>query len=253
MSTNLLDKYYADTEKFYLSLNKKRAEAILEECKELGIYHLYDKDNPLNNLILNYMSLKQRNKEAVIDEILHRYDINYNSSIQSAISYLLNDSPYTLLWPGIISKDRCDSKYILKSKCGVISVYKASDFFKHTKVDYIFDKKLSGECFDRTFDFIKECRDYNAILSFEYNLLGGGHFHAYLEKDDITLDIAGNALYKSREDKDKVLKGEVLAKLTYEEVLDEFAKILQEITDLESDDDKLQVLALYYGKKKDIK
>lgn len=85
------------------------------------------------------------------------------------------------------------------------------------------------------------------------NLFVGGYFHSYLEKDDITLDIASNALYTSREDKEKVLDGEVLAKLTYDEAIDEFAKVLDEIPDLESDDDKLQVLALYYGKKKGIK
>ena len=108
-------------------------------------------------------------------------------------------------------------------------------------------------CFARSLDFLYENRDYKAVLSYNNNIFVGGYFHAYLEKDDITLDIAGNALYKSREDKDKVLKGEVLAKLTYDEALDEFAKVLEEIPDLDSDDDKLQVLALYYGKKKGIK
>ena len=81
----------------------------------------------------------------------------------------------------------------------------------------------------------------------------GRHFHAYLEKEDITLDIASNALYKSREERDKVLKGEIITKLTYEEATDSFNKVLEEVPDLDRDDDKLQVLALYYGKKKGIK
>ena len=50
-----------------------------------------------------------------------------------------------------------------------------------------------------------------------------------------------------------MFSGETLAKLTYDEVEIEFMKVLEEIPDLDPDDDKLQVLALYYGKKKYIK
>ena len=103
------------------------------------------------------------------------------------------------------------------------------------------------------FLMFSENRDYKAVLSYNENLFVGGYFHSYLEKDDIILDIASNALYTSREDKEKVLDGEVLAKLTYDEVMTEFMKLLEEIPDLDPDDDKLQVLALHYGKKKGIK
>ena len=92
MKNNILKQYYLDTEKYYLDMNKEKASAILEECKKFRIYHKYDKDNPLNNLLLNYMKMKEKNKEAVLDDILDKYGINYNSSVQSAISYLLNDS-----------------------------------------------------------------------------------------------------------------------------------------------------------------
>ncbi len=134
-----------------------------------------------------------------------------------------------------------------------VKVYKASEIFKNTKSAYIFKRNLMNCCFERSLDFLSQNRDYKAVLSYDNNLFVGGHFHSYLEKDDITLDIASNALYKSREDKEKVLNGEVLAKLTYDEVMIEFMKVLEEIPDLDPDDDKLQVLALYYGKKKGIK
>lgn len=100
---------------------------------------------------------------------------------------------------------------------------------------------------------MKENRDYKAVLSYNSNLFVGGHFHAYLEKDEITLDIASNALYTSKEDKDKVLKGEILAKHTYDEVVAAFNELLEKAPDLDKDDNKLQVLSLYYGMKKGIK
>lgn len=253
MKNNILKQYYLDTEKYYLDMNKEKASAILEECKKFRIYHKYDKDNPLNNLLLNYMKMKEKNKEAVLDDILDKYGINYNSSVQSAISYLLNDSPYTLLWPGIISKDKVNSKYILETKHGKICVYKASEFFSHSKIGYVFRRRLRGQCFDRTLEFIEEKRDYRAVLSFEDNLLGGGHFHTYLEKGNMTLDISSNALYIDEEEKNKVLNGQVLEKINYDEIQSYFDKVREEIPNISSNANKLAVLALYHGMKKGIK
>ena len=81
----------------------------------------------------------------------------------------------------------------------------------------------------------------------------GGHFHAYLEKDDMTLDIASNAFYKNKEEKDKVLKGEIIKKLTYDEVIDSINKVSEEVPRLPDNSAKLDVLSLYYAKKKGIK
>ena len=159
----------------------------------------------------------------------------------------------SLLWPGVISEEDDVFLYKLKTNIGIIKVYKASEILKNTKSAYIFKRKLRNYCHVRSFDFLSENKAYKAVLSYNKSLFVGGYFHSYLEKDNITLDIVGNALYKSREDKEKVLNGEVLAKLTYDEVMTEFMKVLEEIPDLDPDDDKLQVLALYYGKKKYIK
>ena len=49
-----------------------------------------------------------------------------------------------------------------------------------------------------------------------------------------------------------MFSGEALAKFTYDEVVIEFMKVLEVVPNLEPDD-KLQLLVLYYGKKKGIK
>ena len=49
-----------------------------------------------------------------------------------------------------------------------------------------------------------------------------------------------------------MFSGEALAKLTYDEVVIEFMKVLEVVPNLEPDD-MLQLLVLYYGKKKGIK
>ena len=253
MKMDEIERYDNSTEKHYLDLSNQIAEKIIREYKKVGPY-INIKGTSTDGLLYNYFKLKKKGKNQALDKILNRYNINYGSSINRAIYDLLNgEKNRSLLWPGVISEEDDGLLYRLETSLGTIKVYKASAIFKNTKSSYIFKENLMNCCFARSLDFLYENRDYKAVLSYNNNIFVGGYFHAYLEKDDITLDIAGNALYKSREDKDKVLKGEVLAKLTYDEALDEFAKVLEEIPDLDSDDDKLQVLALYYGKKKGIK
>ena len=253
MELNEIDEYHLNTEIKYQNLSEQTAEYIISEYRKLGPYHKCD-DNPLASLLYNYFYLKKKGKHQVLEEVLNNYKINYKSSIHNAIFDLLgSEKDKSLLWPGVVSEEDDGLLYKLKTNIGIIKVYKASEIFKNTKSAYIFKRNLRNCCHVRSFDFLSENKDYKAVLSYDNNLFVGGHFHSYLEKDDITIDIAGNALYKSREDKEKVLNGEVLAKLTYDEVMIEFMKVLEEIPNLDPDDDKLQVLALYYGKKKGIK
>lgn len=254
MGFNEIDEYHLKTEVVFQDLNEQTAEFIISEYKKLGPYHKYY-DNPLASLLENYFDLKKKRKHQVLEEVLNNYKINYKSSIHNAIYDLLDskNEHRATLWPGVISKEDNGLLYRLETNLGTIRVYKASEIFKNTKSAYIFKRDLIECCHARSFDFLSENRDYKAVLSYNENLFVGGYFHSYLEKDDITLDIASNALYTSREDKEKVLKGEVLAKLTYDEVIDEFTKVLDEIPNLDPDDDKLQVLALYYGEKRGIK
>lgn len=254
MELNEIDEYHLNTEIKYQNLSEQTAEYIISEYRKLGPYHKCD-DNPLASLLYNYFYLKKKGKHQVLEEVLNNYKINYKSSIHNAIYDLLDskNEHRATLWPGVISEEDNGLLYRLETSLGTIRVYKASEIFKNTKSAYIFKRNLRNCCHVRSFDFLSENKDYKAVLSYDNNLFVGGHFHSYLEKDDITIDIASNALYKSREDKEKVLNGEVLAKLTYDEVMIEFMKVLEEIPNLDPDDDKLQVLALYYGKKKGIK
>ena len=253
MKMEEIEQYHENTEKQYLDLSNQIAENIIREYKKIGPY-INIKGTSSDKLLYNYFRLKKKGKHQALDKILNRYNFDYSSSIKRAIYDLLcGERKNSLLWPGVISEEDDGFLYRLTTNIGTIKVYKASEIFKDTKSAYIFKRNLMNCCYKRSFDFLSENRDYKAVLSYNNNLFAGWYFHAYLEKDDITLDIAGNALYKSREDKEKVLNGEVLAKLTYDEVLDEFTKVLEEIPDLDPDDDKLQVLALYYGKKKGIR
>ena len=252
MGINLIDKYYLEVELNYKDMNNLVAEFILDECKELKPFNIHAKD-AVGKLFLYYFLLKKVNNHHELDKILSNYSLNYTSVIHNAIYDMLEDNPVTVLWPFVSFVEKCGSFYTLNTCRGSINVYKASDIFKNSKSSYIFKRQLKEKCFARSFDFLSENRDYKAVLSYDDNLFVGGHFHAYLEKEDITLDIASNALYKSREERDKVLKGEIITKLTYEEATDSFNKVLEEVPDLDRDDDKLQVLALYYGKKKGIK
>lgn len=253
MSLNEIYEYYDKTEKYYINLDEQLVKEIIKEYRKSGPYINY-KGNVIKGLLYNYSYLKKKGKHKTLDKILNKYNINYTYSINSSIYDLLGKNKGgVILSPGVISEEDDGLLYKLKTNIGTIKVYKASEIFKNTKSAYIFKRKLRNYCHVRSFDFLSENKDYKAVLSYDNNLFVGGHFHSYLEKDDITIDIASNALYKSREDKEKVLNGDVLAKLTYDEVMTEFMKVLEEIPDLDPDDDKLQVLALYYGKKKGIK
>lgn len=253
MKINEIDEYYLNLEVAFQDLNELTAEYIISEYKKLGSYHKYD-DNPLASLLINYFNLKKKGKHQVLEDVLNKYSINYKSSIHNAIYDLLsNEKDRSLLWPGVISKEDNGLLYILETYLGTIRVYKASEIFKNTEHASVFKKDLRTYCHARSFEFLSINKDYKAVLSYNKNLFVGGHFHSYLEKDDITLDIASNALYTRMEDKEKVLDGEVLAKLTYDEVISLFAKVQEEVPDLDPFDDKLQVLALYHGMKKGIK
>ncbi len=252
MEFNVVDRQYLDTEIRYFDQNVQVAKFIIDKYKTVGFYHKYD-DNPLNSLLYNYFYLKKDHKHLVLEKILNEYGFNYISSIHNAIYHLLEGDEKALLWPGIEDFSIFDGIYKLKTNKGIIMVRRASDFFKNSKTSYIFEKPLKGWCFARSFDFIKENKDYKAVLSYDNNLFVGGHYHAYLENNEKTLDIASNALYMSKEEARKVLQGKIIKSLSYEEIITSFNKLLYEIPDLSCDDDKLQVLALYYGNKSGIK
>lgn len=84
---------------------------------------------------------------------------------------------------------------ILETTVGTIRLGKASEYFKDTKSSYIFNKKLAGECFDRTLEFVRENEEYDAIVRYVPNIFVGGHYHAYAKCGDTIVDPASNAIY----------------------------------------------------------
>lgn len=215
---------------------------------------LYRTGNPTEDLLYEFFALKGTEFEKVFLDLLNSYNFNYSMSIHNAIYYLLaTDREYVntidpLLWPGINDIKGDGSRYILSTILGTIEVYKASEILSGSKSYHIFEKDLMGQCYERTYEFLRENNDYRAVLSYMPNFFYGGHYHAYLEKDNEVLDIASNALYYSEQSINKILCGEILAKLTYRQVKQKFNEIENTIPNIGSKN-KLLTLALYYDRK----
>lgn len=215
---------------------------------------LYRTGNPTEDLLYEFFALKGTEFEKVFLDLLNSYNFNYSMSIHNAIYYLLaTDREYVntidpLLWPVINDIKGDGSRYILSTILGTIEVYKASEILSGSKSHHIFEKDLMGQCYERTYEFLRENNDYRAVLSYMPNFFYGGHYHAYLEKDNEVLDIASNALYYSEQSINKILCGEILAKLTYRQVKQKFNEIENTIPNIGSKN-KLLTLALYYDRK----
>lgn len=238
-------KNNAIAEKFIL-------EYLKMTCKERL---LYQTGIPIEDLLYEYFSIKGTETEEFFLDLLNSYKFNYSMSIHNAIYYLLAtereyiDTINPLLWPGIKNIEKDKSRYILNTTLGTVEVYKASEILSNSKSSHIFKKDLMGQCFERSYDFLRENPDYRAVLSYMPNFFCGGHYHAYLEKDNEVLDIASNALYYSKQSINKILCGEIIAKLTYKEVQQKFNTIKNTTPNISSKN-KLLTLALYYDRKK---
>lgn len=230
-------------EDFYrqIQLREKKPNLKNELIAKKVLLKLSKKDLPYpiieqfsESLLYNYFYLKGTEYEMEFNELLNLYKFNYSMSIHNAIYYLLaTKNEYTncinpLKWPGVYEIYIIDSKYVLKTIMGEIEVYKASEQFSTINSRYIFDRKLMGKCYERTYDFVKENKDYQVILSYMPNFFCGGNYHAYLEKGNQVLDIASNALYSSKESISKIFRGEEIAKLSYHQIEKKFSYIKKE-------------------------
>ncbi len=233
--------------------NEQIAKKVLLELSKKKLPYPITK-NFSESLLYNYFYLKGTEYEKGFIELLNLYNFNYSMSIHNSIYYLLAtnkehvDYIDPLKWPGIFDINKYNSKYVLKSILGEIEVYKASEHFSNTNSEYIFDKKLMGECYERTYDFIKENQDYQVILAYMPNFFCGGNYHVYLEKKNHILDIASNALYFSKESSDKIFKGTEIEKLSYSQIEKKFGLIKRRIPRI-NDKQKLLTLTLYYDHK----
>lgn len=211
--------------------------------------------NYIEDLLYEYFAVKGSVDENILKEIMDYYKFNYSMSIHNAIYYLLStdrehvDDIDPCLWPGIINIDFDGFKYIIRTIIGDIEVYKADKVMADSKYSYIFMKDLMGQCYERSLEILKENNDYRVILSYMPNFFYGGHFHAYLKSDECILDIASNAIYYSIDSANKVLCGEVVAELTYKQVMKKY-NTLKNVAPNISSRNKLLTLALYYDQKR---
>ena len=191
---------------------------------------------------------------------MQKFSCNYSTYIRNAIIILFGRSTELsgkktspLDWPGMISMEMVDDIYHLNTVLGEVRVTKASPLFKNESYHYIFYNHLVSECFARSYEFAKENRDScSVVLSYMPNSFYAGHYHAYLELDSGILDIASNCFYPVKEDSSKVLNGQIIKKMTFSELEDDFARLENKYSDLHNlHYEKLYVLSLYYNRKMD--
>lgn len=251
---------------------EKAAEVVFEYlsvCNDLGIPHRivghYVEDllkNLTRNgikrysvevLLFDYFKLKGTENGKLLEAIMKKHDFHYSNSIHNAIYYLLGKKSdlmdFTtdpMLWPGVNNISKNGNFYTLETELGRIELSKAAPKFLNTNSSYIFKKPLMGKCYSRTLEFVEKNKGSNAILSRQPNFFNGGHYHAYAEMKGEIIDLAANTFYDSKEFADKVLCGNVIAKLSFEEIQDTYKKLdCPEIRDRE----KLYILTAFYDMK----
>lgn len=217
-----------------------------------------DTGNYIEDLLENYFLLKNTSDGELLERIMRQYNFNYSMSIHNAIYYLLgqewdliNRNTNPSLWPGVSKILVNGSNYQLDTSLGKVNVSKASNIFKKTRCSYIFNRELMMHCYSRSYEFAKANRDKcKVVLSYMPNFFRGGHYHAYLENNSSILDIAANSFYLNKEDAKKIINGDIICKISYDEIEERFKDIKREIPDLNNfKSSKLHTLALYYDYK----
>lgn len=200
------------------------------------------------DILYNYFKIKGTEKEKVLFDLLYKYDFDFSMSIHNSLYYLLGKkeeleegSVSPLSWPGVNSFTRIGSDFEVNTNLGKIMVTKASDIFDSK----VFEKKLMNQCYERTYDFLKENRDYKAVVSLLPSFFEGDHYHAYLQKDNHILDIACNAYYEDPKSIDTIFCGEEIFSLSYDEVEEDYMTLKRMYPDMKKGF-KLHSLAIYH-------
>lgn len=190
---------YEFKEEVMRKADKQVLEQVLMYFKHLAIrYNLPYKEltKLQDTFIYNYVELSKYQKDEVL-LLLKQKNCNQQALLDECIYEALSSNPLINIKDvPLINKATNDKdKMILETTFGTIRLGKASEYFKDTKSSYIFNKKLTGECFDRTLEFVKENEEYDAIVSYVPNIFVGGHYHAYAKCNDTIVDSASNAIY----------------------------------------------------------
>lgn len=193
-------------------LNKTVVRDVLMYFKAYSLhYSLPYKEfsSVVDTFLHNYIELSKYQKGDIALELKQK-KCNYQSLLNEYIYDFLSTNPkFNIEDVPFVSNVSIDNNIILKTDFGTIKLRKASDYFKDTKLGFIFNKKLVHECFDRTLEFIQINEDFEAVVSYVPNVFVGGHYHAYAKKDDIIVDCASNAIYFDGTG-ELVEKGEIL-------------------------------------------
>lgn len=269
---DLFDMYQTvKGEEFHFSMMEKEYAAsviveYLNTCRENGIPHNLDSkyiDEMIESLVrygiklysievllYQYLKLKKNNNEELLEIIMKKHNFNYAPSIRNAFYYLLSNpidlldfTTNPLMWPGMKSFEKTGNHYVIETELGKIEVSKATPRFLNTNSSYIFKKTLIHKCFARTYDFVKENRDSYAILSKQPGFFYGHDYHAYVERKGEIIDIAANAYYDKKESANKILMGEEIARLSYDEIRDKLDSL---DTSLLEGREKLYMLTMYH-------
>lgn len=190
---------YEFKEEVMREADKQVLEQVLMYFKHLAIcYNLPYKEltKLQDTFIYNYVELSKYQKDEV-SLLLKQKNCNQQALLDECIYEALSSNPLINIKDvPLINKATNDKdKMILETTVGTIRLGKASEYFKDTQSSYIFNKKLTGECFDRTLEFVKENEEYDAIVSYVPNIFVGGHYHAYAKCNDTIVDSASNAIY----------------------------------------------------------
>ena len=204
-----------------------------------------------------YAYLKRRHQEKDFNTLLEDYHFSYSYSIKEALYYLLgnkkDDIHYIdpLLFHGIQSINKAGFTYQIETNIGSICVNQASEVFKRHPSAHLFRKKLGGKCYKRSYEFLCENPSYTAVIQYVSQMfLEDGYYHVYLKKDNHVLDIAANAYYDSLEEACKLLTGEIIKEVSLDTIERDFITLRNEIKRVSKNQDKLQILTLYYDAKR---
>lgn len=190
---------YEFKEEVMRKADKRVVEQVLMYFKHLAMhYKLSYKElsSFAEAFIYNYVELSKY-QEDDIKLVLKQKNCNYHALLNECIYDALSSNPLINIEdvPFINKVTNDKDKMILETTLGTIRLGKASEYFKDTKSSYIFNKQLSGECFDRTLEFVRENEEYDAVVSYVSNIFKGGHYHAYAKCGDTIVDPASNAIY----------------------------------------------------------
>ena len=216
MTVNDLDNIYNIKEENSRIANREKFKYVLKYfyylCQKNKIQYQL-KEDLFDCFIANYQTLSQNDCQSEIDLFLKQQGIKKWSFLHEVLMCRFDNQTVSSL----IKKDN-DNTYVLKVAQTELKFKNADTYFKNTEAEKVFQKKLQGECLDRTLDLAKQIKNSKAIVASLPNLFSGGYYHAYLECADGTLiDPACNLVIEDKATK-QLLNGQLIIKKTYEEL-----------------------------------